>query len=156
MKHLAWEDYIAALGTSERSEPFNSLLASIGERPVISEDPAEYNDPLRHTTYYKFIEHGLEIGFRRGQLNHMHFFLVPNQGYAASKVQLVANVDSGWNKGAVSSRLGNPNLSAEGKHDPLLGYMNSWDKYEQKDHAIRIEYGPKGNVVLVSLMLAQV
>ena len=41
---LEWKEFIIPLSTFEPSDKFVVLMNSIGEKPVISEDPIEYND----------------------------------------------------------------------------------------------------------------
>ena len=48
---ILWADCVAALDKEEGDDKFVALLATIGERPTVSETPPEHNDPLGETRY---------------------------------------------------------------------------------------------------------
>ena len=101
-----WNKLVDSLGKNEKSIEFLDLMSSIGENPILSEDLIEYNDPDGHTKYYKYIQSGIEIGFRKGVLNHMHFYFDGYENYAVFKGELLSGICSGWNEKSVVQVLG--------------------------------------------------
>lgn len=43
---IDWMEFTNAIGMTEMSKEFSQLSLSIGEKAAISNEPAEYNDPL--------------------------------------------------------------------------------------------------------------
>lgn len=150
---LDWIEFTNALGTTETSKEFSQLILSIGEKAQISEDPAEYNDPVGNTKYYKYIHSGLEIGFRQNLLNHVHFYFDGYEGYSVFKGQLLSGVSACWGEATVVQVLGEPTASGGGKADMLLGYINRWIKYEKEVYALHMQFDQSDQLCRASLML---
>lgn len=150
---IDWLEFTNALGTTEMSKEFSQLNLSIGEKAQVSDDPAEYNDPLGHTKHYKYLHSGLEIGFRQSLLNHIHFYFDGYEGYSAFKGQLLSGVSSGWSEEAVVQVLGEPTADGGGKLDMLLGYINRWVKYEKEAYALHLQFDQSNQLCRASVML---
>ena len=71
---VEWASFIDVLGKREDSVEVINLCQAIGESPVISTEADEYNDPDGKTKYYKFFHSGIEMGFRKACLSHVHFY----------------------------------------------------------------------------------
>ena len=108
---IDWMGFTNAIGMTEMSKEFSQLSLSIGEKATISNEPAEYNDPIGHTKHYKYMRSGLEIGFRQNLLNHIHFYFDRYEGYSAFKGMLLFGISSGWSEEAVVQKLGTPTAS---------------------------------------------
>jgi len=150
---IDWIKFTNALGTTEISQEFSQLSLSIGETAQIIDEPTEYNDAIGHTKHYKYINSGLEIGFRQNLLNHVHFYFDGYDGYLAFKGQLLAGISSGWSEKAVVQVLGEPTARGGGKNDMLLGYINRWVKYEKETYALHIQFDQSNQLCRASLML---
>ncbi|MDA8480880.1 hypothetical protein NNO04_19535 [Citrobacter sp. Awk 4] len=150
-----WTTFINSLGKSESSKEFVELNNSIGEFPISSEDPAEYNDPVGHTKYVKYPNSGLEIGFRKGVVSHVHFYFDRYEGYGVFKGKLLSGIGSGWSEKSVIQELGPPSFSGEGKMDMLLGYINKWAKYEQEGYALHLQYDQNDQLCRSTLMYVE-
>lgn len=148
-----WTAFINALGTSDVSKEFSQLNASIGESAQVSDDPAGYNDPIGHTKYYKYIHSGLEIGFRQGLLNHVHFYFDKYDGYSNFQGKLLFGVSSGWSEKSIVQVLGEPTASGGGKVDMLLGHINRWIKYEKENYALHMQFDQNNQLCRASLIL---
>ncbi|MBE8598165.1 hypothetical protein IQ209_17115 [Xenorhabdus sp. BG5] len=150
---IDWSRFTSALGTTESSKEFNELCLAIGEQAEISQDPSEYNDPVGQTTYYSFVHSGIEIGFRQGVLNHIHFYFDGNEDYACFTGCLLSNISEGWSVEKVVQVLGEPLMKGGGKMDMLLGFINSWIKYEYQKYALHLQFNQDGLLCGGSLML---
>lgn len=150
--NVTWGDFLNALGDSEESSSFRLLISGIGEPPVMSETPKEYNDPLGETRFYKFIESGIEIGFRQGRLNHIHLFLDAIDGYAAYRGPLLEGVSEGQSMSSLIEVLGSPANSGGGANSPLLGYRPKWVRYELHGYAMRFAFAKDDRLSQVSLI----
>lgn len=149
---LTWDDFLNALGDGEKSSSFRSLVSGIGEPPVTSQTPKEYNDPLGETRFYKFMESGIEIGFRQGRLNHIHLFLDAIDGYAAYRGPLVGGVNEGQLMPSLIEVLGAPTSSGGGATSPLLGYRPKWIRYDHHGYAMRFAFAKDDRLCQVSLI----
>ncbi|TNH41487.1 hypothetical protein [Photorhabdus luminescens] len=150
---IDWSKFTGSLGTTESSKEFNELCLAIGEQPEVSQDPSEYNDPIGQTTYYSFAHSGIEIGFREGVLNHIHFYFSETEGYSCFKGCLLSNIGEGWDAEKVIQVLGEPLIKGGGKMDMLLGYINNWIKYEYQKYALHLQFNQDGLLCNSSLML---
>jgi hypothetical protein len=150
---IDWREFTNAIGMTEMSKEFSQLSLSIGEKAAILDEPAEYNDPLGHTKHYKYLHSGLEIGFRKNVLNHIHFYFDGYEGYSAFKGELLSGVSPGWSEEAVVKKLGKPTASGGGKVDMLLGYINRWIKYEKEVYALHLQFDQSNQLCRASLML---
>lgn len=150
---IDWMEFTNAIGMTEMSREFSQLSLSIGEKPSISNEPAEYNDPLGHTKHYKYLHSGLEIGFRQNILNHIHFYFDGYEGHSAFKGTLLSGVSFGWSEEAVVQKLGTPTASGGGNVDILLGYINRWIKYEKEVYALHLQFDQSNQLCRASLML---
>ena len=79
---VEWASFIDVLGEREDSIGVINLCHAIGESPVISADAGEYNDPDGKTKYYKFYHSGIEMGFRKDCLSHIHFYFGNEDEYS--------------------------------------------------------------------------
>ena len=147
-----WAQFVISLGKTEASQEFNELRIAIGEEADISSDPIEYNDPLGQTKYYSFTHSGIEIGFRKNVLNHIHFYFTKNEGYDDYKGKLISNICKGWNEEKIRNVLGTPSLTGGGKEDVLLGYINRWIKYEKDNYALHFQFNQNDKLSRVTLM----
>jgi filamentous hemagglutinin len=149
---ITWNSFVNALGEPELSNKVVSIATEIGETPVISATPPEYNDPLGKTTFYKFLNAGIEIGFRQDRLNHVHFFIHGGDGYANYTGPLVDGVAAHWTELWLTRALGPPSASGGEKKSPLLGYVHRWIKYDRVNCSIRFEFSQEGPLRKVSLI----
>ncbi|MGL5603576.1 MAG: hypothetical protein ACRDD5_22190 [Silvania sp.] len=137
---VEWVSFIHVLGKHEHSVDVINLCQAIGEPPDISADSGEYNDPDGKTKYYKFYQSGIEMGFRKDCLNHIHFYFGNEDGYSPFAGNFVPGIKAGMDRVSVANLLGQPTLSGEGKSDMLLGYINGWLKYENVNYAIHLQF----------------
>jgi hypothetical protein len=149
---ITWNSFVDALGEPELSNKVVSIATEIGETPVISSTPPEYNDPLGKTTFYKFLGAGIEIGFRQEQLHHMHFFIYGREGYANYTGPLVDGISAHWTESWLIRALGAPSISGGEKASPLRGYVHRWIRYDYPKCSIRFELSQDGPLRTVCLM----
>ncbi|WP_083251874.1 MULTISPECIES: hypothetical protein [Pseudomonas] len=147
-----WSDFVRALGQDEGSSIVTDLCREVGEPPAVSETPDSYNDPEGKTKFYKFIRSGLEFGFRSGRLNHIHFFVQRHEGYSAYEADVLGRIAQTWRVQDVIAALGPPTKEVPGKADILIGYIQSWLKYDFKTYALRMEFSEDGRLWKVTLM----
>jgi len=150
---VEWMNFINSLGKAEVSSEFIELNNTIGEAPLLSEDAKEYNDPVGHTKYYKYIQSGLEIGFRKEVVNHVHFYFDGYENYGVFQGELLSGICLGWNEKFVLQVLGKPSDSGGGKVDMLLGYLNRWIKYEKDSYALHLQFDQNDLLCRASLIL---
>lgn len=150
---IDWSKFTSALGTTESSKEFNELYLAIGEQTEVSQDSSEYNDPIGQTMYYSFVHSGIEIGFRHRVLNHIHFYFNDSENYACFTGCLLSNIREGWDEERVIRILGEPLMKGGGKMDMLLGYINSWIKYEYQKYTLHLQFNQDGLLCRGSLML---
>ncbi|CAQ85084.1 MULTISPECIES: hypothetical protein [Photorhabdus] len=148
-----WMQFINALGTTEVSKKFYDLNLAIEENAQLYEDPSEYNDPIGHTKYYKYPHSGLEIGFRKDVLNHIHFYFNENEGYSIFKGNLMFGINSEWSEIEIIQALGEPSTNGGGKIDILLGYINRWIKYENEKYALHLQFDQNNFLYQATLMM---
>ncbi|WP_445375450.1 hypothetical protein ACSLVK_07335 [Photorhabdus tasmaniensis] len=149
---IEWNKFTSVLGVSESSKEFNELCLAIGEQAQVTQDPLEYNDPVGQTTYYSFVRTGIEIGFRQGGVNHIHFYFDNSDGYENFKGVLISDIQAGWDEEKVLKVLGIPLMKGGGKTDMLLGYINSWVKYEYPKYALHLQFSSNGLLCRSSLI----
>ena len=147
-----WSDFVRALGQDEGGSIVTDLCREVGEPPAVSETPDSYNDPEGKTKFYKFIKSGLELGFRSGKLNHVHFFVQRHEGYSAYKTDVLGRIAQTWRVQDIIAELGPPTKEVPGKVDMLIGYIQPWLKYEIKTYALRMEFSEDGRLWKVTLM----
>ncbi|WP_312630132.1 hypothetical protein [Scandinavium sp.] len=147
-----WKKFIDSLGKTESSIEFIKLKESIGETPTVSEDPAEYNDPVGHTKYYKYPRSGLDIGIRNGVVNHVHFYFDGYENYGFFPGELLSGICLGWDEKSVMQILGQPDFSGAGKMDMLLGYLNKWIKYKKEGYALHLQFNKNDALCRATLM----
>ncbi|UZH04879.1 hypothetical protein OJ965_09785 [Pantoea anthophila] len=148
-----WIKFIDALGKGEKSRAFLELNASIGEAPILSEDPIGYNDPVGYTKYFKYTLSGIEIGFRKSLVSHVHFYFYNHEGYEIFKGELLSGIGLGWDEKSVKKVLGVPSCEGGGKMDMLLGYINRWVKYEKESYALHLQFDQNHLLCRASLMI---
>ncbi|HEN4999183.1 TPA: hypothetical protein U6I48_004751 [Klebsiella aerogenes] len=134
-----WDACIAAISKGEKSSEFLEFCKLLGEKPMLLSDPAEYNDPVGKTKYYKFLQSGVEAGFRNEKLNHVHFYFENSDGYTAFDRVLCYGLDKTSTDKDVMNFFGLPDASGGGKLDPLIGYMNKWIKYRKGELFINFQ-----------------
>lgn len=149
---VEWDDFIKVLGKNDHSTEFISFCRKIGENPYVSSDPDEYNDPVGKTKYYKFYQSGAEVGFRKELLSHIHFYFYKEDGYSPFRGGFIPGIRGGMDKSTVTSLLGKPSLSGEGKVDILLGYINGWSKYEKENYSIHLQFNENSQLCRATLM----
>ncbi|UZE18716.1 hypothetical protein LOY70_03715 [Pseudomonas sp. B21-054] len=147
-----WSDFVRALGQDEGGPMVTELYRKVGEPPAISETPDSYNDPEGKTRFYKFIKSGLELGFRSGKLNHIHFFVQRHEGYSPYKADVLGRKAQTWRFQDVIAELGPPGKEALGRVDMLIGYVQKWLKYDFETHALRMEFSENGHLWKATLM----
>ncbi|MEQ5042374.1 hypothetical protein JI723_11345 [Providencia manganoxydans] len=147
-----WAEFVDILGKSETSQEVKNLCLSINEDVNISIDPIEHNDPIGRTKYYSFIHSGIEIGFRGNILNHIHFYFNDEEGYGQYKGKLISDICAGWDKENILKTLGEPSLTGGGKMDMLLGYIDSWIKYQFKNYDLNFQFKQNGYLSRCSLI----
>lgn len=138
--NTTWESFVNALGEHEDSSAFCSLLLGIGEPPMVSNTPDEFNDPLGKTKFFAFLQSGIELGVRQDKLTFIHFFMQPNEGYQAYTGPLTGNVDPTAIEETIVKTFGAPSKSGGGKLSALLGFVNRWVKYNQDHYSLRFEF----------------
>lgn len=137
---VEWANFIEALGKKEDSIEVINLGHTIGESPAISADAGEYNDPDGKTKYYKFHQSGIEMGFRKDCLNHIHFYFGNEDGYSPFTGNFIPGIKGGMDRAYITKLLGKPTLAGKGKVDMLLGWINGWSKYEHGNYLIHLQY----------------
>ncbi|MBI6721979.1 hypothetical protein YA0078_24650, partial [Pseudomonas syringae] len=95
---------------------------------------------------------GIEIGFRSGKLNHIHFLVQPHEGYSAYKEDVLGRIAQAWRVEDVIAELGSPSKEAPGRADMLIGYVQQWLKYEFKTYALRMEFSEDGRLWKATLI----
>lgn len=148
----SWSDFVRALGQDEGGSIITDLCRELGEPPAISETPDSYNDPEGKTKFYKFIKSGLELGFRSGKLNHIHFFVQRHEGYSAYKKDMLGRIAQTWRVQDVIAVLGPPTKEASSKFDMLIGYVQRWLKYEFETYALGMEFSEDSRLWKVTLI----
>lgn len=74
---IKWQEFINIIGKTEISAEFLNLLSSMQEKPEISENFTEWNDPER-TKYYKFFNTGILIGCSE-VIRYIRFYFEKNR-----------------------------------------------------------------------------
>lgn len=153
---IRWQEFIDALGKTESSIEFLSLKKSIGETPVISDTPIEYNDPNR-TKFYEFFNKGILLNFKDNTLEQVHLYLANEEDYQAYRENLFSGINTQWNEIKIIELLGIPSASGGGKQDMLIGYINRWIAYYQEDtYSLRFEFAQDGFLCAVTLTILPV
>lgn len=152
---IKWQQVINALEKSENSEEFLKLENSIGEKPEISEDPTEYNDPDK-TKYYEFFKTGILIGFRKQHLNHIQFFLKVENNYSIYKGKLFREIDANYTEKMIIELLGNPSKKGGNEQSPFWGYINSWVSYDMGSYTLHFEFTKNGALSLVTIAVLSI
>ena len=147
---INWKRYVDAIGIEENGKYFSELIVDMLEDPVVEDDPIGIDD-FGWTRHYKFMKLGVEMGFRRELLNHIHFFLESDSVYDGYVGDL-GGIGYEWDEGVLIENLGVPNRSGGGKYDPLIGYVRKWVKYQMKGYSIHIEFSDSHRISQVSLM----
>jgi len=149
---VEWASFIDVLGKREDSVEVINLCQAIGESPVISTEADEYNDPDGKTKYYKFFHSGIEMGFRKACLSHVHFYFGNEDGYSPFTGNFIPGIKGGMDRTFITKLLGKPTLSGEGKVDMLLGWINGWSKYEYGNHSLHLQYTEHNHLCHATLM----
>jgi len=147
-----WSEFVRAIGRDESDPAVAELCRNLGESPVISETPDSYNDPEGKTRFYKFFKSGIEIGFRLGKLNHIHFFIQCHEGYSAYKSDVFGRTAKTWSVQDVIAELGPPTKEVPGKVDPLIDNVKQWLKYDLETYTLRMEFSENGRLWKATLM----
>ncbi|OAI58611.1 hypothetical protein [Ralstonia pseudosolanacearum] len=149
---MTLEQFIGVLGLSKDSEGMAALMTAVGEAPVISRTPADFNDPAGETEYYKFINSGIEIGFRGGVLNHLHLYVQEHEGYGAYKGELFEMPLRDVSESDISRNLGEQSAQGGGRMDMLIGYIHKWIRYDRQGFALRAEFSEDKKLRKLSLI----
>jgi hypothetical protein len=152
---IEWQKFVNALGYAEISEEFLKLENSIGEKPEISEDPIEYNDPDQ-TKYYEFFQTGILIGFRKQHLNHIQFFFKAENNYSIYKGKLFREIDANYTEKMIIELLGNPSNKGGNEQSPFLGYINSWVLYDMGSYTLHFEFTKNGDLSLATVAVLSI
>ena len=148
---LKWQELIEALGTSETSGKFAVLMNAMGEKPEVSEDPVEYNDPEK-SKYYKYLSQGVELTLINNNLKQIHLYLISDNDYSEYGGELPLGIDSSYDKNRIISLLGIPVNDGGGYPDKLLGYINNWIAYYIDDsYSLRFEFNQNDRFSAVTL-----
>jgi filamentous hemagglutinin len=147
-----WDASIVAISKGKNSPEFLAFCKLLGENPMLTSDPHEYNDPIGRTEYYKFLQSGVEVGFRNKKINHIHFYLENTDGYTAFNGKLCYGLDKAAADKDIMSFWGLPEASGGGKLDPLIGYVNKWIKYRIGDHLINFQFNKHNYLSRVTII----
>lgn len=150
---LIWNKFVNSLGTSEVSAEFIDLISSVGEQPIVSEDPDEYNDIEGKTKYYSFPESGFLLGIRAGALDHVHFYIAGNESYHSYEGPLVNGIDATFNQEKIITMFGTPEKAGGGYPDMLLGYIDTWIRYNMEGYKLRFEFSKDGGLREISILV---
>ncbi|WP_334043433.1 hypothetical protein [Burkholderia ambifaria] len=150
--NAGWSDFVDALGKEKSSDNVSRLAEKIGEVPIISETPDDFNDAEGKTTYWRFVKSGIEIGFRADKLNHIHLFVVLLEGCGSYGGDVLGYPANTWTWESTKSRLGVAAIERQGYEDGLLGYIFPWSKYEFFEHSVRMEYLQDSTLRKVSII----
>ncbi|QUP56854.1 hypothetical protein GO998_24840 (plasmid) [Ralstonia syzygii] len=146
------DQFSGVIGLGWDSEDLVTLMAAIGEAPVISRTPADFNDPGGDTEYYKFINSGIEIGFRGGVLNHLHLYIREHEGYEAYKGELFGMLSQGVSEVDILRNLGEQDAQGGGRMDVMVGYIYKWVRYDRREFALRAEFSEDKKLRKLSLI----
>jgi len=146
-----WDDYLTVIGEDQFGSEVAGFIALMGEKPSISEPLGDDGAPGQ-TSSYRFFTSGVEVGFRNGKLNHIHFFMQAHEGYSPFYGDLLGLPAQHWSKIQIVNRLGEWKSSGGGKVRPLIGYVHPWIKYELGSVALRLEFAGDESLWLVSLI----
>ncbi|WP_425220047.1 hypothetical protein [Ralstonia solanacearum] len=146
------EKFIDVLGLGKGSERMSALTTEIGEAPLISRTPADFNDPVGETEYYKLINSGIEIGFRGGVLNHLHLYVQEHEGYGMYKGDLFGMPAQGVSEADVLRNIGNQDAQGGGEMDMLIGYIHKWIRCDRQGFALRAEFSEDKRIRKLSLI----
>ncbi|HLI66783.1 MAG TPA: hypothetical protein VKU90_10500 [Caulobacteraceae bacterium] len=147
-----WRDLAASLREQENSAVFRRLVGAVGEQPQISQTPEEYNDPEGRTRFYKFVNSGIEMGFRDRGLNHIHLFLRPTEGYESYRGPLDRGINKDADESSVRELFGEPSSTGGGKPSALLGFRRRWVKFDLAGYAVRYEFEPEDGLNKVTII----
>lgn len=147
-------EFVSSLGEEINSVEFSSLIFDIEEVPVICLSPEESDDPIDKTVFYKFFGSGVEVGLRRGKLDHMHFFIRPDEGYNAYMGPMPTSIEKNDTEASVIKTFGLSSQAGGGKQSQLLGFVYRWIKYDQGPFSMRCEFAQDGLLRKMSLILA--
>ncbi|MFB1118593.1 hypothetical protein RF240_20860 [Dickeya dadantii] len=149
---VEWIKFVNALGKGDDSYDFLELCQAIGESAKVTSDPDEYSDPVGKTKYFKFSHSGIEIGFRQGVLNHIHFYFSEEDGYSPFSGSLLFGINSNSSREMIIKNLGEPSSSGGGKMDTLIGYINQWIKYELTEYSLHLQFSQNGSIHRATLL----
>lgn len=147
-----WDAGVSAINKEEKSSEFLAFCKLLGESPALTSDPVEYNDPIGKTKYYKFLQSGVEAGFRNEKLNHIHFYLEDDEDYSAFDGELCHSLNKTSTDKSVMEFFGLPDAFGGGKLDMLIGYMNKWVKYKKGEHVINFQFNKNGFLSRVTIV----
>ncbi|MDF3934346.1 hypothetical protein [Pseudomonas citronellolis] len=149
-----WDKFIVAIGKDERSPEFLELEKSIGEAPHVSSDPDAYNDPVGGTRYYKYTRSGVEVGFRGGVLNHIHFYIEASDGYSALNEGFCDWLNASSTYQSVLDILGQPAMTGGGRKDLLIGYVGKWLRYQRWGVVVNFQFNESDALCRVTVLQA--
>jgi hypothetical protein len=146
-----WDDFTRSLGQGENDNLIKSLFNGVGGVADISESPGD-NDPIGKTRSYKYMSSGIELGFRFGELKHIHFFICPHEGYSSYQGDLLGRAARSWKKDELLDYLGVAHSEGGGKVSALIGYVFPWVKYQFPMYELRFEFADNDVVWKATLM----
>ncbi|CRI58444.1 hypothetical protein DMX05_12915 [Pseudomonas soli] len=150
---MDWMKLLSLVGKDQGDNDFQELATVLGEQPQVKETPLSYNDPDGRTLYHKYLNSGLELGFRAHRLNHIHIYVQSHEGYAPYQGSILDQNAQGWRRDALLQTLGPPDSQGGGKMDGLLGFIRPWVRYEGAGPVLRAEFSQDGRLWKCSLTL---
>lgn len=148
----SWGQFIGSLGKGVESSEFTTLISSIEEKPIITNDPDEYDDLDGGTKYYSYPKSGVLMGIRVGVLDHVHLYIEGHEGYQPYKGEVPKNIDLEANEQKIITIFGIPERSGGGNFDALLGYLYRWVRYDFISHKVRFEFSQENKLREMTLM----
>ncbi len=149
---MVLDQFADMIGLGRDSEDLVALMVAIGEVPIISKTPDDFNDSAGATEYYKFINSGIEIGFRGEVLNHLHFYIQEHEGYGAYRGELFGVPFQDVSEADILRNLGGQDAQGGGRMDMLIGYVYRWIRYDRRVFALRAEFLENGKLRKLSLI----
>lgn len=148
---IKWQEFINIIGKTEISAEFLNLLSSMQEKPEISENPTEWNDPER-TKYYKFFNTGILIGCSE-VIRYIRFYLEKVNNYSIYQGKILDGIGPEYNKQMLINLLGEPSIIDDDKPNYFLGYIKRWILYDMGSYSILFEFNHNGFICAVTLGL---
>lgn len=141
---MSWSELVGALGQTKNDNIFTRLLSKLKELPVYEEGV------LGDRSYYSFFRSGILFLIENEKIDQISFYLKSEEGFSRYSGELP--VLPAQSKEDVIQQLGPPSASGGGKTDKLLGYINSWIKYERDGYALHLQFDQNDKLSRVTIM----